>query len=112
MPGNTEDEIDMKIRIGKTLSKLLQGGGLTLKVLSQRSGVPASTLSEWKANRKPKDPIQVQKVASCLGVTMHFLLFGEEDEQETLQKVIKEKFFQGTFEVTLKKIKITEGEEE
>lgn len=96
----------MELKIGKTLAKLIKEQDMTLKTLAQNTGVSASTLSEWKSNRKPKDPTQLQKVASELGVTIHFLLFGVEDSQEPIQKILKEEFFTGTFEITLKRVKI------
>jgi transcriptional regulator with XRE-family HTH domain len=96
----------MALKIGKTLRQLVKDKDLTLKELSKRTGVSASTLSEWNNNRRPKDPVQIQKVANELGVTIHYLLFGEEDKQDALQKIMKEDFFTGTFEVSIKKVKV------
>jgi transcriptional regulator with XRE-family HTH domain len=74
--------------------------------LSKRSGVPVSTLSEWSSNREPKSPTQTRKVAAALGVSMHYLIFGEDDGQEPLQRLLKEDLFQGTFEITVKKVRM------
>ena len=94
----------MKIKIGTTLQKLTRRQDITLKSLSKKTGVAASTLSEWNNNRTPKDPTQVKKVAEALGVTMHFLLFGKEDGQEALQKVLKAEVLSGTYEISIKKL--------
>jgi transcriptional regulator with XRE-family HTH domain len=96
----------MSTQIGKIFSKIIQERRLTFKEISKATGVPATTLAEWKDNRTPKNPSQVQSVARYLGVSMHFLLFGEEDSQEPIQKMIKEDFFQGTFEITVKRVKL------
>jgi transcriptional regulator with XRE-family HTH domain len=95
-----------EIKIGKVLQQLLKEKNMSLRQLSKLSGVPASNLTEWTANRSPKNPVQVRKVAEALGVTLHFLLFGESDAQEPIQKILKEDFFQGTFEITVKRVKV------
>ena len=99
---NMSDEI----KIGKVLQQLLKEKNMSLRELAKRSGVPASNLTEWSANRSPKNPVQAKKVAEALGVTFHFLLFGESDSQEPIQMILKEEFFQGTFEITVKKVKV------
>ncbi|MGE0761867.1 MAG: helix-turn-helix domain-containing protein [Bdellovibrionales bacterium] len=98
----------MKLKIGPVLTSLIDKKRLTLKEISQACGVPASTLSEWKLNRMPKNPEHLRLVAEHLDVSLHYLLFGEEDGNEPLQKLIKEDLFQGTFEITLKRVRITD----
>lgn len=80
--------------------------GETLISLSKATGVPKSTISEWLSNRTP-NPVQAVKVANELGVSLHFLLFGEDDAQEAFQKIMKEDFFKGTFEISIKKVKVS-----
>lgn len=94
----------MSTQIGKVFSKITQERRLTLREISKATGVPATTLAEWQANRTPKNPNQVQSLAKYLGVSIHYLLFGEEDGQEPLQKILKEDFFSGTFEISIKRI--------
>jgi len=96
----------MAIQIGKVLSQLLVNRRLTVKEVSIATGVPASTLVEWKTNRSPRNLEQVREVARLLGVSMHFLLFGEEDRDEPLQRILKEDLFVGTFEITLRRVQI------
>lgn len=96
----------MAIQIGSTLKTLLKMRRMTLKEVSKATGVPSSTLSEWLNNRSPKNPEQTRKVAQYLGVSLHYLLFGEEDSQEPIQKILKEDIFQGTFEISIKRVKL------
>lgn len=96
----------MAIQIGSTLKTLLKVRRMTLKEVSKATGVPSSTLSEWLNNRSPKNPEQIRKVAQYMNVSLHYLLFGEEDSQEPIQKILKEDFFQGTFEISIKRVKI------
>jgi len=95
-----------QMKLSSTLPELLKQNGMTLRQLSKTSGVPVSTLSEWSSNREPKSPLQTKKVAEALGVTMHYLLFGEDDSQEPIQKILKEDFFSGTFEISIKRVKV------
>lgn len=98
----------MTLKIGQTLSELLKKKKLSIREVAKGCQVPASTLGEWLNNRTPKNPVQVQQVASYLGVTLHFLLFGIEDREEPIQKILKEDFFSGTFEISIKRVKIKE----
>ena len=94
----------MAIQIGPTLKTLLKTRRITLKEVSSNTGVPSSTLSEWLNNRSPKNPEQIRKVAEYLEVSLHYLLFGIEDKQEPISKILKEDFFSGTFEINIKRI--------
>lgn len=95
----------VELKIGKTLEKLMKNERYTLASISKATGVPKSTLSEWLNNRAP-NPSQAVKVATHLGVSLHYLLFGKDDSQEPIQKILKEDFFKGTFEITIKRVKV------
>lgn len=106
-----EMEINMNdyavaIKIGTNLTNLMKEKNLSLRELSKQAGVPYTTLQEWTANRTPKNPVQIQKVAQVLGVTMHYLLFGCEDNLEPLTKLLKEDVFSGTFEISIKRVRM------
>lgn len=96
----------MSIAIGKTFKRIIDEKRLSLKLISKETGVPNSTLAEWLNNRSPKNPEQVRKVSKYLGVSLHYFLFGEEDSEEPLHKILKEDLFSGTFEVNIKRIKV------
>jgi transcriptional regulator with XRE-family HTH domain len=95
----------MSTQIGKVFSEIIKERRLTLKEISAATGVPATTLAEWQANRTPRNPSQVRAVSKYLGISMHYLLFGEEDGEEPVQKILKENMFQGTFEITVRRVK-------
>jgi transcriptional regulator with XRE-family HTH domain len=96
----------MTIKIGIILRKLLDEQRLTLKAVSKGAGVPATTIAEWSNNRSPKNLLHAQRVAAFLGVSLHFLLFGEEDREEPLMKLLKEDVFSGTFEINVKRVRV------
>lgn len=96
----------MSIKIDSTLKSLLMQKRMTIKEIAKATGVSNSTLSEWLNNRSPRNPEQIKKVAKYLGVSMHFLLFGEEDSEEPLSKLLKEDVFSGTFEINIKRVTV------
>lgn len=96
----------MSIRIGTTFKRALEEKRYSIKEVSRATGVPNSTLSEWLNNRTPKNPEQVKRVAKFLGVSLHFLLFAEEDSEEPLHKLLKEDLFNGTFEINIRRVRV------
>lgn len=100
------------LKLGETLQHLMEKKGLTIKELSYRCKVPAPTLFHFKNNRPPKNVLDVGRVAECLGVTIHYLLLGEEEPRIT--KIIEEHEARdgivGRYEVRVRRIK-DEGEE-
>lgn len=93
------------LKIGIVLKKLMERNRHTLTSISKATSIPKSTISEWLNNRAP-NPIHAAKVAKHLGVSLHYLLFSEEDSEEPLHKILKEDFFSGTFEINIRRVKI------
>ncbi len=96
---------DVELKIGKVLKQMMAQERHTLATMAKATGIPKSTISEWLSNRSP-NPTQAVKLANHLGVSLHFLLFGRDDSQEPIQKILKEDFFQGTFEISIKRVKL------
>ena len=101
-----------KLRISETLQRLLKNNNMTLRRLSKESGIPLSSISEWKKNNRNPNAEDLAKVAEVFDCSIHYLLFGDEDPAEPIQKILKEEFFKGTFEITLKRVKLNEGSDE
>jgi transcriptional regulator with XRE-family HTH domain len=97
----------MDLKIGKVLQNIMDKERHTLSSISKACDVPKSTISEWLNNRAP-NPTQAVKVANYLGISLHFLLFGKDDSQEPIQKILREDFFKGTFEISIKRVKLNE----
>jgi transcriptional regulator with XRE-family HTH domain len=96
------------LKIGLVLKKAMADDRHTLTSISKATGIPKSTISEWLNNRAP-NPVQAAKVAKHLGISLHYLLFSEEDGEEPLHKLLKEDLFSGTFEINIKRVKIGKG---
>jgi hypothetical protein len=102
---NVADNYSMELRLSDTLSALIKEKRLTLREVAEKCGV-------WQSGRAPKNPIQVAKVADCLGVSMYWLLFGTEDKQGlgVVEKIIRDEVFTGNFQISVKRIRI-QGED-
>jgi transcriptional regulator with XRE-family HTH domain len=98
------------LKIGTVLKRQMTDGRHTLTAISKATGIPKSTLSDWQNGRAPH-PGEAAKVANFLGISLHYLLFGTEDAQEPLHRMLKEEFFSGTFEINIKRVKISKTED-
>lgn len=94
----------MSVQIGKVFSQIVKERRYTIKEISKVTEVPASTLAEWQAGRIPKNPAQVRVVAQFLKVSLHFLLFGEEDSQQLTAKLTNQDLLNGVFEISIRRI--------
>lgn len=65
--------------LNKVLMNLLRERGLTLDSLASEIRVPYSTLCDWIAGRTPRNFSALRRCAEYFGVSLHFLIFGEED---------------------------------
>lgn len=59
-------------------SELLQKYGVTPYKVSKETGVSQSTLSDWKRGISTPKPDKLQKIADYFGVSLSYLLSGEE----------------------------------
>jgi transcriptional regulator with XRE-family HTH domain len=67
---------------GHHLRTLLEAAGLSRAELTRRTGVPASTLRNWEADRGFPHPRAFVGLARALGVTLERLAEGVEDTAE------------------------------
>lgn len=97
--------VKKKLKIHETLPRLFKERGLTLRRLSQLSGVPASNLSAWQVvGTKPKDILQVSAVADALNVPLSFLLFGKSEKKIHLEELPSEVVLTGVYRLRLERI--------
>lgn len=70
---------------GKILKTLMKERELTLRDAANIAGVSASTIDDWKSGTSPADYMAVKKLANEFGVSLSFLLTGEEDNENTFK---------------------------
>lgn len=93
----------LELRLGGTLSKLLLDRKLTMRAVARSCSIPVSTFFLWTANQPPQDPVRVARLAQYFGVSLHFLLFGEEDRLEPKKTLIPETLIEGVYEITIRR---------
>lgn len=71
-----------EIKIGYVIKRLLKEQRRTLKEVSRETEIPYSTLHTWYENRQPKDIIKAQRLAEFFGISLHQLLFDQEETHE------------------------------
>jgi transcriptional regulator with XRE-family HTH domain len=91
--------------LDKTLKKLIRQRGTTTSALAKEIDVPAKTISDWLSGRSPRDLDGVKRCAEALGVSVHYLLYGEEDQRNILDQILeKTEVHTGMYEVTIRKV--------
>ena len=99
-----------QMKLGNNLSQLCKERGITLAHLSKMSGVPKSTIHSWTTNPASVNLSHLQKIARALGVSVHFLAYGENDPNEAPSENILKEIFSGDVRVTLHRIERRRGE--
>lgn len=62
--------------------RLCEAKGLTPYKVSKATGIPTATLSNWKAGRYTPKQDKLQKIADFLGVSLEYLMTGEDKADE------------------------------
>lgn len=62
--------------------QLLQRYGVTAYKVSKETGITQSTLSDWKRGRSAPKTENMKKIADYFGVTIDYLLSGENESKE------------------------------
>jgi len=97
------------------LKRLMKDRGVSTRVITQATGIPSSTISEWTAGREPKLGEPVLRLARFFGVSLEYLVTGREPEQEVIKDLIEsaeEGFMtlhQGVYRVKVEKYRGTKG---
>jgi transcriptional regulator with XRE-family HTH domain len=92
------------MKLGHTIQKLCEERGWTVAKLAREAGIPAQTIHNWSVARGAVNPDQVKKVSQVLGISMHFLFYGEPDPHEQPTGEILREIFSGDVRVTLHRI--------
>lgn len=64
-----------EIKLAEVLKREMEIGGWTIEALSHESGVPPSTLREWRNGRIHNNPVKVKKLSVALSLGFEQLVF-------------------------------------
>ena len=93
------------------LVSLMEENQMTVREAARTANVSPSTITAWRSGGRPEDFLAVKKLAKALGVSMSFLLTGEEDRGPSFAgEPVSAAFekgpviFDGYAEVTIRKL--------
>jgi transcriptional regulator with XRE-family HTH domain len=93
---------------GEILEILMADKRISISTLAKDLKVPSRTVQEWigKAGRVPRNLESIKKLAEYFDVSVHYLLFGEEDPRSLIDNILeKTAIHTGMYEITIKKVK-------
>jgi transcriptional regulator with XRE-family HTH domain len=97
----------MKRNFGDILHDLMKERKISGRSLAKELGIPYKTLQEWlgPGARMPRDPEVLKKVSDYFNVSVHYLLFGEEDQRTIIGEFLdKTEIHTGLYEITVKRV--------
>ena len=98
------------MQLKKNLRQILAEREMTISLLSRKTQVPKSTISEWMAGASPRDLKKLKIIAECLGYTVDELCFGNQASRTrsaadcSIEPHLEE-IKAGVYEVILRKIR-------
>lgn len=93
------------MEFAKTLKKLIRSEGMTTAELAKEINVSPKTISDWLTGRTPRDLDMVKKCAEFFDVSVHYLLYGEEDPKNAIGEILdRTEIHTGLYEITVRKV--------
>lgn len=74
--------------IGERILKLIKAKGMTQKEFSIRTGIPQSTISDWKGKRLNPGSDKLLIICDVLGVDPYYLISGTENSKYEKAKTL------------------------
>lgn len=92
-----------KANLDKVLKTLMKSRGLKASDLSKSTGIPAATLSSLLNGGQTQKPEHLLALSQFFGISIEFLLFGEDTQKPTLDDVFTEGIFEGWLKVKIER---------
>ena len=92
---------------GENLENLMTERRYTVSGLAKELKLPAKTVHEWigKGGRMPRNPEVLKKLSKVFGVSVHYILFAEEDPKNSLNSLLEStEIHTGLYEISIKKV--------
>lgn len=76
--------------------KIRDEKGMKDSLVAKQTGITKSTFSDWKNGRSTPKREKLAKIAECLGVSLDYLVTGEEPEYYTIPRttIVAQKVFE------------------
>jgi transcriptional regulator with XRE-family HTH domain len=95
------------MELDKNLKNLMTAKNLKLAHLAKSVGIPKSTIHGWINGARPRDIIELNKVANFFGLNVHELCFGKDIKKTNVKNVKEEEVISrlGEIELVLRRVK-------
>ena len=96
---------EVKMIFKEQLKKLMKGQNLTIRQLSEQTGVPEGTIKTYLRGAHPRNITDVRKIAKLFNVSLEHIFFGEEDaaSPKTLEEIPLEEIYDGWVKIRLER---------
>lgn len=95
----------------KVLKSIMEERSLTVAEIARMAGVPRTVAGDWTSGSSPADYVKCKRLADALGVSLAFLLTGENDvasgqRSPTIAEVFADAgdVFDGYCQVTIRRL--------
>lgn len=92
-----------KAKLDKVLKALIKDRGIKASNLSKATGIPGATLSSLLNGGQTQRPEHLLVLSQYFGVSIEFLLFGEDNQKPSLDEVFTEGIFEGWLKVKIER---------
>jgi transcriptional regulator with XRE-family HTH domain len=77
---------------------------VSARALSKATGVPQSTVSHLLSGRSSQKPEHLLALARYFGVSLEYLIFGEDQQANQLESILTEEVFTGWLKVRVERV--------
>lgn len=67
----------MEYKLDKQLKYLLNTHDMNAAILSRKSGISSKTIYQWLHGQRPRDVMQICKIARIFNVSLDFIILGD-----------------------------------
>lgn len=93
------------MQFSKVLKTLIRQRGITTAELATALSISPKTIYDWLAGAVPRDYGAIRACARHFNVSLHFILFGEEENTPTPREIIENTELQpGRYEVIVRRV--------
>ena len=72
------------------LKVMIERKGVSLKAVSEATGIPRSNISDWLSGAEPRLNDSILSLAKYLGCSIDYLVSGKEPEEDLVKEIAKE----------------------
>ena len=93
------------MEFAKTLKTLIRQNASSVNELAREINVSPKTINDWLTGRTPRDLDAVKRCAEFLEVSIHFLLYGEDESRNLIEDILeKTEIHTGLYEISVRRV--------